>query len=166
MNLTPSELSVYAYLLSGDDTFHPSAATISEAVNLSKRTVPKIIKALVDKNMIYYTAGGLKKDGGVHYSEYLARPISDWSFPVPVTNEARRAETQAVIDKVLPHLEVLLGKYSYKIEEVLGNVDKSIKEKALLVGYISEQYKDEVTDVPSPSQVEALDCIVGLIRTA
>ena len=82
LGLTPGELAVYSFLLQCEnrETYqcYPSYRSIGDAVGMSRNTVMKYVKALVDKHLIYtepttvWGKDGLKRNGTLLYT---IRPI-------------------------------------------------------------------------------------------
>lgn len=84
MGLSPGELAVYAYLKrccnirTGE--CWPSYKRISQAVGVTKRSVPKYVELLIDKHLIQtestslYSRKGLKGNGTL---KYTLLPIED-----------------------------------------------------------------------------------------
>lgn len=78
LNLSYSEVAVYAYLLYREDrkTFrcHPSFRTIGDALKMSRNTVSKYVKRLEEKQLIrtepteVRTANGMKRNGNLLYT--------------------------------------------------------------------------------------------------
>ena len=84
LELSPGELSVYAYLLFREDrkTYQcfPSYKTIGDAVGISKNTVKKYVDSLRDKHLIeteqtqVTLKNGRKRNGNLRYT---IRPIEE-----------------------------------------------------------------------------------------
>ena len=85
--LTPSELSVYAYLRYCEDRkthqCWPSFSTIAEAVHLSPKTVRKCVCALADKGLIFTenttitTKDGRRLNGTLRYTIIPQQSVAD-----------------------------------------------------------------------------------------
>ena len=75
------ELAVYCLLCSmanNDGSCWPSINTISEIGNMSRSTVTKAIKSLIDKKLVTYEAGDHNKSN----TYYL---VSITAYPIPVS---------------------------------------------------------------------------------
>ena len=92
LNLSYGEIAVYAYLLRCEDrkTFqcHPSYKTIGKALKMSRNTVSKYVRQLVDKELIstaptdVFTSRGEKRNGNLLYTilpiEQAKKYFYDW----------------------------------------------------------------------------------------
>ena len=92
LNLSYGEIAVYAYLLRCEDrkTFqcHPSYKTIGKALKMSRNTVSKYVRQLVEKELIstaptdVFTSRGEKRNGNLLYTilpiEQAKKYFYDW----------------------------------------------------------------------------------------
>lgn len=92
LNLSYGEIAVYAYLLRCEDrkTYqcHPSYKTIGRALKMSRNTVSKYVRQLVEKELIstaptdVFTSSGEKRNGNLLYTilpiEQAKKYFYDW----------------------------------------------------------------------------------------
>ncbi|MCH5196876.1 MAG: helix-turn-helix domain-containing protein [Oscillospiraceae bacterium] len=92
LNLSYGEIAVYAYLLRCEDrkTYqcHPSYKTIGKALKMSRNTVSKYVRQLVEKELIstaptdVFTSRGEKRNGNLLYTilpiEQAKKYFYDW----------------------------------------------------------------------------------------
>lgn len=92
LNLSYGEIAVYAYLLRCEDrkTYqcHPSYKTIGRALKMSRNTVSKYVRQLVEKELIataptdVFTSRGEKRNGNLLYTilpiEQAKKYFYDW----------------------------------------------------------------------------------------
>ncbi len=111
LNLSYSEIAVYAYLLYHEDrkTFqcHPSFRTIGNALNMSRNTVSKYVKQLEEKQLIrtepteVRTANGRKRNGNLLYTVLPIEQAKSLYFE----RQLQRAACQQAHEKAIRKLE-------------------------------------------------------------
>lgn len=74
IKLSMGGIAVYNYLISRPEDFNPAARVIASTLKISRTTVHKLLKELVDRNLIIC----IEKGGKNRVSKYAFISMKDW----------------------------------------------------------------------------------------
>lgn len=83
INLSMGGIAIYNYLISRPEDFNPAARVIARTLKISRTTVHKLLKELVDRNLITC----IEKGGKNRVSKYRFNSLKEWKYEVTTNIE-------------------------------------------------------------------------------